>query len=176
MGFLNFRRKVKANVEAIPGVLPSIDGVEIMFVAKDDKLIYTKKACAHLFTPDKDGDEKLDGRVVCIIFRGKSDKSVIEVFVAFSDEESFGLFSMQLGLQERLASICQQVFIQLGTHQHLFSKTDTYSTQFAYTFKMYKKGSRFFMVNNQQTAAYLIHESGIVRGGADKIKSEFWGY
>jgi hypothetical protein len=176
MGFLNFRKKARTNVEAIPGILPSIDGVEIMFVAKDNMLIYTKKACDHLFTLDKDGDQKLDGRVVSIIFRGQSDKSVIEVFVAFSDEESYGLFSMQLGLQERLVSISQSVFLQLISHENLFSRTDTYATQFVYTFKMYKKGSRFFMVNNQQTAAYLVHESGINRVGANKIKGEFWGY
>lgn len=176
MGFLNFRKKVKVNVEPILDELPSIDGVEIIFVAKDDILIYTKKVCDHLFTVDKDGDEKLDGRVVCIMFRGKSDKSVIEVFVAFSDEESYELFSIQLGLQERLASICQSVFIQLSTHQNLFSKTDRYATQFAYTFKMYKKGNRFFMINNQQSAAYLVQASGIMRGGVEKIKSEFWGH
>jgi hypothetical protein len=175
MGFLNFRKKPKTNVVAIPGILPNIDGVEIMFVAQDNTLIYTKTACGHLFTLDKDGDQKLDGRVVSIIYRGQSDKSVIEVFVAFSDEESYGLFSMQLGLQERLASISKAVFLQLGSHPNLFSKTDTYATQFVYTFKMYKKGSRFFMVNNQQTAAYLVDESGIQRGSADKIKSVFWG-
>lgn len=175
MGFLNFRKKSKTIVEAIPGTLPSIDGVEVMFVTKDDKLIYKKAACDHLFTLDKDGDQKLDGRVVSIIYRGQSDKSVIEVFVAFSDEESYGLFTMQLGLQERLASISKSVFLQLGSHQNLFSKTDTYATQFVYTFKMYRKGSKFFMVNNGQTAAYLVDESRIQRGSADKIKSVFWG-
>lgn len=175
MGFLNFRKKTKTNVEAISGVLPSIDGAEMMFVVKNDMLVYTKRDCENLFTLDKDGDQKLDGRVVSIIFRGQSDKSTIEVFVAFSEEESYGLFSMQLGLQERLASISQSVFRQLGNHRNLFSPVDTYATQFVYTFKMYKKGKRFFMVNNQQTAAYLVNDSEIKRGGADKIKSEFWG-
>ena len=160
----------------MPGILPSIDGVDIMFVIKDNMVIYTKTDSDHLFTLDKDGDQKLDGRVVSIIFRGQSDKSVIEVFVAFSDEESYGLFSMHLGLQERLASIGQSVFFHLGNHQNLFSRTDMYATQFVYTFKMYKKGSRFFMVNNQQTAAYLVHESGIKRGEVNKIKEEFWCY
>jgi hypothetical protein len=175
MGFLNFRKKDRTKIESIPGVLPSIDGAEIMFVAKNEILVYTKRDCDHLFSLDKDGDQKLDGRVVSIIFRGQSEKSVIEVFVAFSDEESYGLFSMQIGLKERLASISQSVFRELGSHHTLFNPTDTYATQFVYTFKMYKKSDRFFMVNNQQTAAYLVNESEIKRGGADKIKSEFWG-
>jgi hypothetical protein len=173
MGFLRFRKK--PNAELIPGVLPSIDGAEVMFVAKENFLIYTKKECDGIFEIDRDGDQKLSGRVACLVYRGQSNKSVIEVFVAFSEEESYGLFTMQLGIQERLAHLSKVAFQLLGHHKNLFSNTDTYSTQFVYTFKLYKKGDKFFMVNNQQTAAYLVDETGIQRGSSDKIKRKFWG-
>ena len=141
MGFLNFKSRDQSKVEVITDMLPRVADVDIIFVAKGDKLIYTKKDCDHLFALDDDGDQKLNGRVASIVFRGQTDKSVIEVFVAISEEESYGLFTLQLGLQERLAFISESIFKQLGSRQNLFGSTDTYATQFVYTFKMYNSTS-----------------------------------
>lgn len=175
MGFLNFFKKTKNDVEPITELLPGIDGIEVIFIVKDNTLIYTKDNCDNLFSLDKDGDQKLNGRVVCIIYRGQSDKSVIEIFVAFPDEDTYALFTLQIRLQERLIAVSQSVYKSMLKLKKVFDIKEMYSTQFVYTFKMYKKGSRFFMVNNGQTTAYLVEKSCIKRGGADKIKSEFWG-
>ena len=56
----------------------------------------------------------------------------------------------------------------------MFSPFEQYTTQYVYTFKLYRKNERFYMVNNSQTQAYLLDGSTIMRDDVDEIKSIFW--
>lgn len=148
-----------------------------MFIARDNSVIYINDAAEHLFSIDKDGDEKLDGRVVNFIFTGQSDDSTVEIFVAFGDSDSYTIFTLQAGTVERLNYVAQAIFkhfTEAGI-QNVFSPIEQYATQYIYAFKLYRKDGKYFMVNNSQTQAYLINKSSILRNNADEIKTLFWG-
>ena len=151
--------------------------VDIMFIAKNDQVIYTNNESDHLFSLDKDGDKKLDGRVVNMVFTGQSDKSVIEVFVVFDDSESYTMFTMGAGRDERLNYVAQSIFKYFMDNkiEGVFSLTQGYASQYLYTFKLYQKGIKYFMVNNGKSQAYLIDGNTIKKGSGDEIKPEFWG-
>lgn len=174
MGFLNFRKRQPASSVDILQIDPSIDGATMLFIAKDNRVVYTHNRIQHLLKTDDDGDQKFEGRVASIIYRGQSDKSVLEVFVGFAEEESYLLFGIKDLLTGRLNGLCQSIHKLLMSRSNLFSSRQQYSTQFVYTFRMYCKGSEFFLVNAQQASAYLIDETSIRRGSGDEIKRIFW--
>lgn len=150
--------------------------VDILFIVNDNAVIYNNEEADHLFTTDKDGDEKLEGRVVNFVFSGQSTGSVIEVFVAFDDSDSYTIFTLQAGTVERLNFVAQAIFKYFTENsiQDVFSPIEQYATQYVYTFKLYKKSEKYFMVNNSQTQAYLIDGSTILRDDVGEIKSIFW--
>lgn len=151
--------------------------VDIMFIVKNDQVIYINGESDHLFTLDKDGDKKLDGRVVNMVFTGQSDNNVIEVFVVFDDSDSYTMFTMGAGRDERLNYVAQAIFKYFVDNkiEGVFSLTQGYASQYLYTFKLYQKGEKYFMVNNGQSQAYLIDEHSIKKGSGDDVKPEFWG-
>ena len=150
--------------------------VDILFVVNNNTVIYINEETDHLFETDEDGDEKLDGRVVNFVFSGQSTGTVIEVFVAFDDSDSYTMFTLQAGTVERLNYVAQAIFKYFAENgvQDVFSPVEQYATQYVYTFKLYRKNERFFMANNSQTQAYLIDGSTILRYDVDEIKSIFW--
>ncbi|MDN3384330.1 hypothetical protein QL995_16990 [Pseudoalteromonas sp. APC 3358] len=149
--------------------------VDIMFIVKNGEVMYVNNETPHLYEIDKDGDMKLDGRVVNFIF--KDSNEVIEIFVAFDDQDSYSMFTMNMGRDERLNYVAQAIFQFMGQNNitNVFSATATYSSQYHYTFKLYKKNNKHFMINNNQSQAYLISENIYKNNNADDIKSEFWG-
>ena len=150
--------------------------VDILFIVRDNTVIYINKEADHLFEIDKDGYEKLDGRVVNFVFSGQSNATVIEVFVAFNDSDSYTMFTLQVGMVERLNYVTQLIFkyfLDTGI-QNVFSLIEQYNTQYIYTFKLYRKNKKYLMVNNSQTQAYLINESTFMRDDVDRIKNIFW--
>jgi hypothetical protein len=56
----------------------------------------------------------------------------------------------------------------------VLSPNESYSTQYFYTFKVYRKNNKYFMANNKQTQAYLIDEVGIKRDDVDEMREIFW--
>lgn len=150
--------------------------VDIMFIAKNDQVIYTNDKSDHLFTLDKDGDKKLNGRVVNMIFTGQSDDSVIEVFVIFDDSESYALFTLGSGREARFDYVTKAIFKYFLDEkiEGVFSPQEGYAVQYHSRFTLYQKGTKFFMVNSGQSHAYLVEKNIIKRGGGDEIKSEFW--
>lgn len=86
--------------------------VEIMFIVKDKQVLYFNKYADVLFQKDKDGDLKLDGRVVKIVYKGLFSK--IEVFVAFDDTESYTMFTAGLGRDERLHYVASEIITFLS--------------------------------------------------------------
>ncbi|WP_350603305.1 hypothetical protein [Pseudoalteromonas sp. SMN1298-MNA-CIBAN-0114] len=148
--------------------------VDIMFIVKSGEVMYVNNETSHLYETDKDGDMKLDGRVVNFIF--KDSNEVIEIFVAFDDQDSYSMFTMNMARDERLNYVAQAIFQFMGQNNitNVFSATATYSSQYHYAFKLYKKNDKHFMVNNNQSQAYLISENIYKNNNADDIKSEFW--
>jgi hypothetical protein len=149
---------------------------EILFIVDNNTVIYANEEANRLFTTDNDGNEKLNGRVVNFVFSGRSSKSVIEVFIAFDHSDSYIMFTLQAGMIERLNYVAQALFKYFAENsiRGIFSPTETYDTQYIYTFKLYKKNEKFFMINNSQTQAYLIDGSIILRDDVNEIKSIFW--
>lgn len=149
--------------------------VDIMFIVKNGVVMYINNDADNLYELDKDGDIKLDGRIVNFIF--KSSNEVVEIFVAFDDQDSYSMFTMNMGRDERLNYVAQAIFQFMGQNNitNVFSPTAQYSSQYHYTFKLYKKNERYFMVNNSQSHAYLIGDNIYKSNNADEIKSEFWG-
>ncbi|MGF1905118.1 tetratricopeptide repeat protein [Aliivibrio salmonicida] len=148
--------------------------VDIMFIIKNDDVLYINKESDHLYEIDKDGDMKLDGRVVNFIFR--SDNEVIEIFVAFDEQDSYLMFTMNIGKDERLNSVAQSIVNFMGEQGicNVFFPQNHYSSQYHYTFKLYKKSEKHFMVNNSQSQAYLISDDIYKNKNVDDIKNEFW--
>ena len=150
-------------------------GVDILFIVNDNNVIYVNEEADHLFETDKDGDEKLDGRVVNFVFSGQSTGSVIEIFVAFDDSESYTMFTLEAGTEERLNFAAQAIFKYFAENGiEVFSPIELYAGQYVYTFHLYRKNEKFFMVNNSQTQAYLIDGSIILRDDVDEIMRIFW--
>ncbi|RVT46319.1 hypothetical protein EMM73_10135 [Rheinheimera sediminis] len=150
--------------------------VDILAIVRDNKVVYLNSEAEHLFVIDKDGDEKLDGRVVNFVFSGQLEGEHIELFVAFDDSDSYTMFTLKMGIMERLNYVAQAIFkhfVAAGL-KNIFSTTENYFIQYIYTFKVYRKNGKYFMVNNSQTQAYLIDDSSIMRDDVDKIKSAFW--
>jgi hypothetical protein len=149
--------------------------VDIMFIVKDNTVTYINSVSGHLFATDDDGDESLKGRVVNFVFKGQS--GTIEIFVAFDEDDAYTMFTMRAGMQERLDFVARAIFQRFSKSNigNTFSFTDNYATQYQYTFKLFHKTNRYFMVNNAQSQAYLIDKNGIKRNDVDKIKQSFWG-
>ena len=60
--------------------------VDIMFITKNNKVIYINDKSDHLFTSvDRNGDRKLKGRVVNMVFTGLSDNSITELLIFFPE-------------------------------------------------------------------------------------------
>ncbi|MFG5410602.1 hypothetical protein ABXN37_23950 [Piscinibacter sakaiensis] len=182
MAFFNFWKRGDSagpknphrNLSITTGLrLEDVD-VDVLFIARDGQVVFVNDKVEHLFEIDRDGDKKLNGRVVNIAFRSKD--SVVETFVAFDDSDSYSMFTMGVGRQERLDLVARSIFQYFGRNSfhELFSSTAQYSTQYIYVFKLYQKGARYFMVNASQSAAYLIDGNRLKREGVDKLKSEFW--
>jgi hypothetical protein len=151
--------------------------VDILFIIKNNKVKYINNEANNLYIVDNDKEKKLDGRVVVFEFTGQSDNSVIEVFVAFSDADSYTLFTLQVGMVERLTYVAQAIFKYFSDYsiKNIFSPVEVYSTQYVYTFKLYCRCQKYFMINNTQTQAYLIDKAGIERDDVEEIKNAFWG-
>lgn len=149
--------------------------VDIMFIVKNGSVMYVNDYADSLYLEDKDGDLKLDGRVVNFTFKASGE--VIEIFVAFDDQDSYTMFTMGMGRDERLNYVAQSIFnfMMKNNITNVFSATARYSSQYMYTFKLYKKGNEHFMVNNGQTQAYIISENEFKNKNVDALKNQFFG-
>jgi hypothetical protein len=151
-------------------------GVDILSIVCNNEVVYLNPDVDHLFITDNDGDEKMDGRVVNVVFSGQTDGDDVEVFVVFDDSDSYTMFTLQAGMMERLNFVAQAIlkyFSEVGI-KNVFSDTERYTTQYFYTFKAYRKNEKYFLVNNAQTQAYLIDNSRIMRDDVAEIKNIFW--
>ena len=167
----------KSSKKAIDNGLRLEDAeVDILAIVSNDNIVYFNHFSNNLFKVDKDGDEKLDGRVVNIVFNDQSGANKIEVFVAFDESDSYMMFTANQGMMERLNFVTQAVYKYCVSNlQNLFTSPSGYSTQFIYAFRTYRVKNKYFLVNNSQTQGYIIDENKILRGSGDEMKRLFWG-
>lgn len=149
--------------------------VDIMFVVKNGSVMYVNDYADSLYLEDKDGYLNLDGRVVNFTFKASGE--VIEIFVAFDDQDSYAMFTMGMGRDERLHYVAHSIinFMMEKNITNVFSATARYSSNYMYTFKLYKKGNEHFMVNNGQTQAYIISDNEFKSKNVDALKKQFFG-
>ncbi|HHP0468291.1 TPA: tetratricopeptide repeat protein [Vibrio harveyi] len=148
-------------------------GAEIMFIVKNRSIIYINKMVDDLFEEDSDGDFKLDGRITN--FKFFNENEMIEIFVAFNDEDSYMMFTANVGRDDRLNFVAREIFSHIMRNNvcKVFSETGNYSSQYHYAFRLYRRGNVNYMVNNSRTQAYLITEEYFKEGDADSISDEF---
>lgn len=184
MGFFDFiKGSSKSSVEYINvtgGMRLNEAKVDIMFIVQNNQLTYINKDAEHLFKIDKDGDKKLEGRIVKFIFRNES-KEQIEIFVAFDEQDSYTMFTLQAGLEYRLNYVANSIFqyFHKSNILHSFISSGNIQVQFEYTFKLYNTNKGSFMVNNSQSQAYVVIDNQLLRSNdrgknVDSLKELFW--
>lgn len=184
MGFFDlFKRKDKAvsrtstpDFSYSGGMRLDQAEVDVMFILKGNKTLYINEQSSHLFSLDKDGDRKLNGRIVHYIFSPQRGGDKVEIFIAFDEDDSYTMFTLRANLEERLNFVTQAVFSFFENHKitGVFEPGIPYATQYQYTFKLYEKDNRYFMLNNSRSQAFLVDSSGILRDDVDSIITEFW--
>lgn len=154
--------------------------VDVMFIVKNNQVIYINNNANHLFSVDKGGDQKLDGRIVKFDYTTKKNET-IEVFIAFDDSDSYTMFTLGAPTQDRFNYVANAVleYFYKKNITNVFVFTEEYRLQFEHAFKLYQKDKHFFMVNNSQTKSFIINKNQILRSGdagksVDKLKEIFW--
>lgn len=135
------------------------DDVEIMFIIKNNKVLYINHYADSLFTEDRDGDFLLDGRIVKIVY--KSLFGSVSVFVAFNKEESFSLFTQNIERDKRLHYVAMEIinFVKNnGINKKLNFSLGIFFTCYS-AYKLYKKNQKYYMVNNSRNDAYIIGDN-----------------
>lgn len=188
MGFFDFLKNKSLetdinNIEYLNingGIRLHKAGVNVMFIVKNNQVIYVNDAASNLFIEDRSGDKKLDGRIVKFNYKDKNN-NLIEVFIAFDESESYTMFTMGAPTSERFNYVAKAVleYFYENNILNVFIFTEEYRLQFEHAFKLYQKEQQYFMVNNGQSNSFIIDKSKILRS-ADKgnsvntLKELFW--
>jgi hypothetical protein len=126
--------------------------VDIMFISKGNNIEYINKQSNHLF----DGD-KLDGRVAKITYTSQIDHSEVDVFVAFDDGDSYMMFTMRSGIEQRFNYVINAVYQEIV--MDYLSPASGYDTNYEYTYKLFKEDYGYLMVNASATKAYQVNKN-----------------
>jgi len=141
--------------------------VDIMFISKGNNVEYINKQSDHLF----DGN-RLDGRIAKITYTGQIDHSEVDVFVAFDDQDSYMMFTMQSGIVERFNYVINAV------HQEIvmdyLSPSSAYDTNYEYTFKLFKEDYGYLMVNASTTKSYQVNERKMLIKSSESWEPGTW--
>lgn len=172
-----FKKKDKSEKKLFNDGLRLNDAeVDILAIVSNNKIVYLNHASDYLFKKDKAGDDKLEGSAVSIVFTEQSGSGVIEIFIAFDENDSYMMFTVHQGMMERLNYVTQAVYNFCTRNiPDLFTSASGYSTQYIYSFKVFRVKDRYIMVNNTQTKGYIIDNEKILRGSGGEMKKLFWG-
>jgi hypothetical protein len=188
MGFFDFLKNKIPEVDKINNEYLNVNGgirlneaqVDVMFIVKNNQVIYINDAASNLFRVDKDGDKKLDGRIVKFDYKSKNN-SIVEVFIAFDESDSYTMFTMGVPTSERFNYVSKAVlkYFYEKNIPTVFKFTEEYELQFEHAFKLYQKEQQYFMVNNSQSKSFIIDRNRILRSydkrnSVDGLKELFW--
>jgi len=141
--------------------------VDIMFISNGNNVEYINNRSDRLF----DGD-KLDGRIVKITYISQVDHSETDVFVAFDDQDSYTMFTMQIGIEQRLNYVINAVYQEIVIDY--LSTTSGYDTKYEYTYKLFKEDYGYLMVNARHTKAYQINENKMLIKSSERWEPGTW--
>lgn len=163
-------------------IKPSVDhnlflkeiGVNVLAIISNNEVIYINEGSDYLYEIDSDGDAKLLGRSANLVLIDQATGFRLETFVAFNEEESYSLFTARIGMQERFNFLIQKLYgFYMKNIPILLSATGNYSSQYMYTYRVYKKESSLLLLNNSDDGVMITcHE--ILRGTGDQMKKIFW--
>ena len=123
--------------------------IDILSIVRNNNIVYVDNKTDHLFL-NKDGYQKLDGRVVRCVFNGQFKNEITEFFVALDEVDAYTLFTMQIGIEIRLDYITKYIFNHFKMDKDIFAIPEEYATECFYSFRTYKKNETYFMINNYE--------------------------
>lgn len=141
--------------------------VDIMFISNGSNVEYINKQSNHLF----DGD-RLDGRIVKITYISQTDHSKVDAFVAFDGQDSYTMFTMQVGIEQRLNYVINAVFQEIV--MDYLSPTSGYDTKYEYTYKLFKEDYGYLMVNAGGAKAYQVNEKKMLVKSSEAWEPGIW--
>jgi hypothetical protein len=151
--------------------------IDVLAIVVDNSVVYFNNDNNHLFGgTDKDGDKKLKGRVARVVFNGQLRGNTTEFFVAFDEEDSHSLFTLQMGINQRFDYVIRAIFNYYHRNSNVLSNTtlfapqENFSTQYFYAFHTYKKGDLIYMNNNSNTEVYLIEKDNFIRNDRNALQ------
>lgn len=149
---------------------------DVMFITKGDALLYTNNQSSHLFSFDENGDRELNGLVVHYIFTPQRGDGEIEMFIAFDKVGSYDMLTLQISLEDRINHAIQEIFNFIESYKFtgVFKLEIPYATQYQYAFSLFERKSRYLIVNNNHSQAFLVDQTGIMRGDTSSIRTKFW--
>lgn len=150
-------------------------GVNVLAIIADNKVFYINKESNQLYKIDSDGDAKLLGRSANLVLIDQTTGSKLETFVAFNEEESYSLFTAQIGMQERFNILIQNLyrFYMQNIPTLLNPNSGNYTSQYMYSYRVYKKEGSLLLLNNSEQGV-AITDDQVVRGTGDQVKEFFW--
>ena len=149
---------------------------DIMFIVKNEQVIYVNSELDHCLLLDKDGSKYLDGRISNMVFTSEDGNNVIEFFVAFNEFDSYKLFTLNNGMEKKFNHLSVEIYKYFTGNKikGVLTLAEGYTTEYFYTFKLYKKDDKFIMMNNSKTQGYII-DGNIIKRGSGELIPEFWG-
>ena len=141
--------------------------VDIMFISEGDNVEYINKQSDHLF----DGD-KLDGRIAIITYISQIDHSKVDVFVVFDDQDSYMMFKMKSGIEQRFNYVINAVYQEIAFDY--LSLTSGYDTKYEYTYKLFKEDYGYLMVNTRGTKAYQVNKNKMLVKSSETWEPGTW--
>jgi hypothetical protein len=141
--------------------------VDIMFISEGDNVEYINKHSDHLFDSDK-----LDGRIAIITYISQIDHSKVDVFVAFDDQDSYMMFKMRSGIEQRFNYIINAVYQEIAFDY--LSLTSGYDTKYEYTYKLFKEDYGYLMVNARGTKAYQVNKNKMLVKSSETWEPGTW--
>lgn len=138
--------------------------VDIVAIVKNSHVMYINEHLDRLFINSSRG--KFEGRVAKFNFKGMEDKSSIEIFIAFDEQDAYTMFTMNMNRDGRFEYISQALmtYFQEKGITSVFANNVRYATQQEYAFKLFKEESGYFMINNSRTKTYTVDWDGVTEG------------
>lgn len=163
--FIKKAKPVPTNIDKSIDMYLREAEVDVIAIVKNNHVMYINEHHDRLFRNSKRG--KFDGRVVKFNFMGIEDNSNIVVFVAFDDQDSYTMFTLNMGRDERFNYVSQALilyFNEIGIASSIFAPNTQYATQQEYAYKLFKEDYGYYMINNGGNKIYKIDWDGVTEG------------
>lgn len=151
---------------------------DVVFIVKNDNLIYTNNNTKHLDFQNYKDYLRLDGKVA--IFEYKCGLETIEFFISFDGWYSYMLFTLGNNRDFILNTTSIELYEYIYNSQidGIFDFNKDYNVIFKYTYKLYKTSKGYFMNNISCNSPFAIINDKFLRANNPKEKDNlinmFW--